>query len=223
MSTDDSRYIVPIFATPFASVDTGAGQLNDRLARLCESQRHETESQSDRSRNPFYFRGPVNLLDAADGPAGELREVILGNALHLVQNVNSFTSSELGNLRIDARAWCSILQPNGHIPAQHFSGASWVAVYCVQSGEPDAGTGDGGILRIHETRLSSIYRDASTWSMRTPYRYGHYSWTPKPGWMAFFPAHIQHEVSVVRSSKPLILVFALIRVLDADTKDNRYG
>jgi len=41
--------------------------------------------------------------------------------------------------------------------------------------------------------------------------------------MAFFPAHIQHEVSVVRSSKPLILVFALIRVLDADTKDNRYG
>jgi hypothetical protein len=40
-----------------------------------------------------------------------------------------------------------------------------------------------------------------------------------PGWMALFPAHLPHEVSVVRSATALILVFAKIRFVDASAKD----
>ena len=56
-----------------------------------------------------------------------------------------------------------------------------------------------GVLRLYERRLGSIYRDASTWELNSPYRYGNHTWTPVPGWMALFPAHVPHEVSVVRS------------------------
>jgi hypothetical protein len=78
-------------------------------------------------------------------------------------------------------------------------------------------------LRLFERRLGSIYRDASTWELNSPYRYGNHTWTPVPGWMALFPAHVPHEVSVVRSVTSLILVFAMIRFMDASAKDSRYG
>jgi hypothetical protein len=125
--------------------------------------------------------------------------------------LSSLGAEEFSRLHIQARGWCSIVQRDGHVPAQHFSGASWLAIYCVQAGEPDPGFKSAGVLRFYERRLGSIYRDASSWELKSPYRYGNHTWTPRPGWMALFPAHVPHEVSVVRSSTALILVFATIR------------
>ena len=68
-----------------------------------------------------------------------------------------------------------------------------------------------------------MYRDASTWELKSPYRYGNHTWTPAPGWMALFPAHVPHEVSVVRSVTPLILIFAMIRFMDPNAKDSGNG
>ena len=141
----------------------------------------------------------------------------------MVAGLNSIGAAEFGKLHIQARGWCSIVQRNGHVPAQHFPGASWLAVYCVQAGESDAGFKSAGVLRLYERRLESIYRDASTWELKSPYRYGNHTWTPVPGWMALFPAHVPHEVSVVRSVTPLILVFAMIRFMDANAKDSGNG
>jgi hypothetical protein len=59
-----------------------------------------------------------------------------------------------------------------------------------------------------------MYRDASSRDLKAPYRYGNHTWSPAPGWMALFPAHLPHEVSVVRSASSLILVFAMIRFTD---------
>lgn len=64
-----------------------------------------------------------------------------------------------------------------------------------------------------------MYRDASTWELQAPYRFGNYTWSPLPGWLAVFPAQVPHEVSVVRSVTSLILIFAKIRFLEADAKD----
>jgi len=212
MSSSGQGGTVPLFATPFAAVNTGADRaFNSRLASLCESQRTAPGLAGDSSRDPLHFRSREDFLDSADATAGELKRLVLGNASGVVASLSSMEIAEFARLPIQARGWCSILQRDGHVPAQHFAGASWLAVYCVQAGEPDAGSNSAGVLRLYERRLGSIYRDASTGDLQPPYRYGNHTWTPLPGWMALFPAHLPHEVSVVRSGTPLILVFALIR------------
>jgi hypothetical protein len=220
---------VPLFATPFTAVNTGADRhFNARLVSLCESQRSAPGLPGpglpeNPSRDPLHFRGRDDFLDSADATAGELKRLILGQASTVVAGLNSIGAAEFAKLHIQARGWCSIVQRNGHVPAQHFPGASWLAVYCVQAGEPNAESKSAGVLRLYERRLGSIYRDASTWELNSPYRYGNHTWSPVPGWMALFPAHVSHEVSVVRSVTSLILVFAMIRFMDANAKDSRYG
>jgi hypothetical protein len=215
---------VPLFATPFAAMNTGADRdINARLVTLCESQ-HSTPGQTGDSRgDPLHFHGRDDFLDSADATAGELKRLILSKASSVVSGLSNIGAAAFAKLHIQARGWCSIVQPNGHVPAQHFSNASWLAVYCVQAGEPIAGAKSAGVLRLYEKRLGSIYRDASTWELKSPYRYGNHTWTPLPGWMALFPAHVPHEVSVVRSVTSLILVFAMIRYVNADANDSRYG
>ena len=217
---------VPLFATPFTAVNTGADRhFNARLASLCESQRSAPglPGPDSGTRDPLHFRGRNDFLDSSDATAGELKRLILGQASTVVAGLNSIGAAEFGKLHIQARGWCSIVQRNGHVPAQHFPGASWLAVYCAQAGEPNAEFKSAGVLRLYERRLGSIYRDASTWELKSPYRYGNHTWTPVPGWMALFPAHVPHEVSVVRSDTSLILVFAMIRFMDANAKDSGYG
>ena len=215
---------VPLFATPFAAVNTGGdSHFNARLANLCESQRAVPRPPGDAPRDPLHFRGRDDLLDSADATAGELKRLILGQASIVIAGLNSIDAAEFARLHIQARGWCSIVQPNGHVPAQHFSSASWLAVYCVQAGESDAGFKSAGVLRLYERRLGSIYRDASNSELNSPYRYGNHTWSPVPGWMALFPAHVPHEVSVVRSVTSLILVFAMIRFMHANTIDSWNG
>lgn len=206
---------VPLFATPFTAVNTGADRaFNARLANLCESQRSAAGLAVDASPDALHFRGRNDFLESSDATAGELKRLILGQASAMVAGLNSMGAAEFARLHVQARGWCSIVQRNGHVPAQHFPGASWLAVYCVQAGKSDAGSTSAGVLRLYERRLGSMYRDASNWEMKSPYRYGNHTWTPVSGWMALFPAHLPHEVSVVRSDTSLILVFAMIRFTD---------
>jgi hypothetical protein len=210
---------VPLFATPFAAVNTGADrEFNERLVSLCESQRSEPGLPGDPATDPLHFRGRDDFLDSSDATAVELKRIILGQASAVVAGLNSIGAAEFAKLYIQARGWCSIVRQNGHVPAQHFSSASWLAVYCAQAGDTEFKS--AGVLRLYERRLASMYRDSSTWELKPPYRYGNHTWTPVPGWMALFPAHLPHEVSVVRSVTSLILVFAKIRFVDANAKDN---
>ena len=202
---------VPLFATPFASVNCGTDPgFNARLAGLCESQR-SARDLAGKPRDPLHFRGPEDFLDSPETTVGDLKRLILGQASSIVAGLSSIDAAAFARLHIQARGWCSIVQRNGHVPAQHFPGASWLAVYCVQAGESHAEFKSAGVLRLYERRLGSIYRDASNSELKSPYRYGNHTWTPVPGWMVLFPAHVPHEVSVVRSDTALILVFAMIR------------
>jgi hypothetical protein len=205
---------VPLFATPFAAVNTGADpQFNERLAKLCESRR--SGLSDDAADDLLHFRSRDDFLDSSDATAVELKRLILGHASTVVAGLNSIGAAEFGKLLIQARGWCSVVARNGHVPAQHFSSASWLAVYCVQAGKSHAEFNNAGVLRLYERRLGSMYRDASTWELKSPYRFGNHTWSPLPGWMAIFPAYLPHEVSVVRSATSLILVFAKIRFMNA--------
>ena len=205
---------VPLFATPFAAVNTGADRdFNARVASLCESQRSAATTTDDAARDPLHFRSRNDLFDSSDA-AGELRRLLLEQTSAVVAGLNNQGAAEFGKWHAQARGWCSVVQRNGYVPSQHFTGASWLAVYCAQAGDPDEGMKNAGVLRLYERRLGSIFRDASTGDLKSPYRYGNHVWTPLPGWMALFPAHVPHEVSVVRSDTSLILVFAMIRFMD---------
>jgi len=222
--TDSQGGTVPLFATPFAAVKTGADRhFNERLASLCELQRSAPRLPGDPSHDPLRFQGREDLLASIDTTAVELKCLILGQAAAVVAGLSNIGAAEFAKLHIQAQGWCSIVQRNGHVPAQHFSNASWLAVYCVQAGESDAGFNNAGVLRLYERRPGSMYRDASTRELKAPYRYGNHTWSPLPGWMALFPAHMPHEVSVVRSATALILVFAKLRFMEADAKDDGNG
>jgi len=199
----DQGGIVPLFATPFAAVDTGAERpFNERVASLCRAQQPGSPLPG---REDFFAR--------TDPVAGELRRVVLNHASRVVAGLTS--APDFARLQIQARAWCCVVSRNAHVPAQHFPGASWLTIYCAQAGESDAGARGAGVLRLYERRLGSVYRDASTSGLKPPFGYGNHTWTPTPGFMALFPAHVPHEVSVVRSDTSLILVFAMIRFIDA--------
>ena len=203
--------IVSLFATPFATVNTGVNrEFNERLVRLCESQ--QTASA---------VPGRDDFFALADPLAGQLHRLILSHASGVVAGLSS--AADFPRLHIQARGWCSVVSRNGHVSAQHFPGASWLAVFCAQAGEPDAGNSSAGVLRLYERRLGSVYRDATTAELKPPFRYGNHTWTPVPGFMALFPAHVSHEVSVVRSDTSLVLVFAMIRFVDVNAKDGGHG
>jgi len=190
--------IEPLFATPFAAVNTGTDRdFNERLVVLCESQ-----------------HGRDDFLDSADETAGELKRHVLRQSCAVVASLNRYDAEAFARLHVHVRGWCSIVPRNGHLGSQHFPGASWLAVYCAQAGEAEPEFASAGVLRLCERRLGSVYRDASTRELKSPYRYGNHTWTPMPGWMALFPAHVPHEVSLVRSATPLVLVFALLRFSD---------
>jgi hypothetical protein len=194
--------ILTLFATPFAAVNTGADrEFNERVASLCESQRSAS-----------VVPGRDDFFVLPDPVAGELRRLILSHATSVVAGLNNAVG--FGKLQIQARGWSSVVPRNGHVPAQHFPGASWLAVYCARAGEADAGIRSSGVLRLYERRLASVYRDASASDLKPPFRYGNHTWTPVPGFMALFPAHVPHEVSVVRSDTSLVLVFAKIRFIE---------
>ena len=215
---------VPLFATPFTAVNTGADRhFNARLATLCESQRSAPDLPADPSRDPLHFRGRDDFLDSTDATAGELKRLVLGSGRyrgcgpeqHRRCGVRQAANSG-ARLVFDRAAERSCPSPalSECFVACSVLRASWRARYRLKS---------AGVLRLYERRLASIYRDASTWELKSPYRYGNHTWTPVPGWMALFPAHVPHEVSVVRSVTSLILVFAMIRFMDASAKDSRYG
>jgi hypothetical protein len=47
--------------------------------------------------------------------------------------------------------------------------------------------------------------------MRKPYTPGHFTWRPVPGQLAVFPASLTHEIALLRSDAPLVLVTVRVR------------
>ena len=129
----------------------------------------------------------------------------------VVETLNAFDPGQLRSFNLEARGWFTIVEQNGSLPAANYPLTAWCAMYCVAAPEPSGSRQDSGALRLYESRLGTMFQDATNSVMRVPFTPSHYTWRPVPGQMAIFPASLTHEIALVRSAGRLILVTARVR------------
>ena len=202
--------VVPILATPFGVLPLPEAEtLNPALVALLDARVRGEEARQHR--DPLCYRSRDDLLEWPEEPVRKLAaEIIRG--LHVVVNsVNDFTEAQLRSFALQARGWFTVVEPDGGVPAANYPLAAWCAVYCVAAPEPSATRQDSAILRIYESRLGTMFADATTSAMRLPFKPGHYGWRPVPGQLAVFPASLTHEIALVRASGQLMLATVCVR------------
>lgn len=208
-SLQPSVNVVPVLAIPFGVVRLpGAEALNASLA-----ERFEAWAAMDRrpQRNALCHHGADDLQDRPEPPVPELVAQMVAGAQAFVRAVHDGPNDPLRALRVETRAWYSIVRPNGHIGTTSYPLTAWCAIYCVQAPPVSEARYDSGVLRLHESRMGTSFADATNTMMRVPFTPGHYTWRPVPGEMAIFPATLQHEVATIRSNGSLIVATMRIR------------
>jgi len=201
--------VVPILATPFGVVPLPeAAALNPALCSLFAALKAaDTSPQA----NPLCYRSDDDLLERPEEPARQLAAAIIRGVYAVVENVNEFTAAQMREFKLEARGWFTIIKPDGCVPAANYPLTAWCGVYCVAAPHPTQGRADGGALRLYETRLGTMFQDASNAVMRLPYKPSHYGWRPVPGQLAVFPASLTHEIALFRAIGELVLVTVRIR------------
>jgi hypothetical protein len=202
--------VVPILAIPFGVVPLAdAEALNPALAELFAA-RMRTDDPAGRCSSLCYRSGD-DLFDWPDDPVRQLKPAIIRGINSVVGAVNDFTQAQLDSFALQARAWFTVVAPNGRVPATNYPLTAWCGIYCVAAPERSATRTDSGLLRLYESRLGTMFADATTAAMQMPFTPGHYGWRPVPGQMAVFPASLTHEIALLRSAAPLVLVTVRVR------------
>ena len=202
--------VVPILATPFGVVPLpDAAAQNPALAELftARMRRGGAAPQND----PLCYRSRDDLLEWPEDPVRRLTTSIFRGIHSVVNAVNDFTAAQLNSLTMQARGWFTIIAPDGRVPSTSYPLTAWCGIYCVAAPEPSATRCDSGVLRLYESRLGTMFADATNATMRVPFTPGHYAWRPVPGQMAVFPASLTHEIALIRSPGQLVLVTVRVR------------
>lgn len=207
-------HVVPIFATPFGVVTLpDAGALNRALAALFSARATPQWRDARGGSGSLMFRSRDDLLEWPEEPVRDVTQAILAGVRAVARSISEFTEQEFGALQVEARAWFTLVRPDGCVPSTSYSNSSWLAVYCVTAPEASKARVDSGVLRMQESRLGAMFQDPAQSGTRMPYRSGHVAWRPVPGEMAIFPAALTHEIGLVRSSGTLTLVTVRARFL----------
>jgi len=210
--SDPSLSVVPIFATPFAVAKLAeADELNAPVATLLVARASTHGGGAARGSNPLCYVSSDDLLDWPDPALAKLSGAILRSIRSVVGAINDFSDAQFKSLTLQARGWFTIVRRNGCLPATSHALTSWCAVYCVEAPAPSSERADSGVLRLYETRLATMFSDATNSVTRIPYTPGHYTWRPAPGQMALFPASVTHEIGLIRSPGQLLLVSLRVR------------
>jgi hypothetical protein len=200
--------VLPLFSTPLGIVTVPqAESLNPQLIDLFMQR---TPKERAHSNHPVY-RGGDDLFDWPEQTARALSIEIFRGVCAFVETLNTFKPGQLRSFNLEARGWFTIIQQNGSLPAASYPLTAWCAMYCVAAPDPPGSRQDSGVLRLYESRLGSMFQDATNSVMRVPFTSGHYTWRPVPGQLAIFPASLTHEIALVRSAGRLILVTARVR------------
>ena len=204
--------VVPVFATPFASLklDVPDG-LNAELLRLLESRATAAHRDPAVPASADTFVGRDDLLEWPDAPVQRLRAELLAGVCAVVGAVNRYSEKDFDALSMQAHGWFSLVRPNGCIAAATHAMYAWCAVYCVAAPAYRSGRSDSGALRLYELRLQTAYLDATTWNMQSPFNHGHHLWQPRAGWLAVFPASHPYEIAINREDDAIALVTATVR------------
>lgn len=201
--------VLPLFATPFGLVTVPkAEDLNPQLIDLFKQR-----ATKDRARRPsgMVYRSDDDLFDWPEQAPRELAGEIFRGVCSVIETLNVFEPGKMSSFSLEARGWFTILEQNGSVSAASYPLTAWCALYCVAAPEPPATRQDSGVLRLYESRLGTMFQDATNAAMRVPFTRGHYAWRPVAGQLAVFPASLTHEIALLRSPEPLILVTARVR------------
>jgi hypothetical protein len=202
--------VVPILAIPFGVVPLPEAEpQNPALAELFAA-RMRLDGPAGQN-DPFCYRSRDDLLEWPEEPVRRLAAAVFRGVHSVVNAVNDFTEAQLNSLAMQARGWFTIIAPDGRMPAVSYPLTAWCGIYCVAAQEPSPTRGDSGVLRLYESRLGTMFADATNATMRVPFTPGHYAWRPVPGQMAVFPASLTHEIALVRSPGQLVLVTVRVR------------
>ena len=201
--------VVPILATPFGVVPLPeAGALNAALSSVFAAR---MAAESSAQANPLCYRSGDDLLEQPGEPLRQLAAAIFRGVYLVVESVNDFSSAQLRSFRMEARSWFTIVKPDGCVPAASYPLTAWCGIYCVAAPAFAPTRADSGVLRIYESRLGTMFQDATNSVMRMPYKPSHCSWRPVAGQLAVFPASLTHEIALNRSAEPLVLVTVRVR------------
>jgi len=204
--------LVPIFATPFATVSlAGSEAFNPALLSLFTQRAQQAFADPGLAALPFCFRGREDLLEWDAEPVARLRDEMLAALCSVVMGASLYTEAEFNTLALQVRARFVIVRPDGCVPGASVPLASWCALYCVAAPPPSPTRQDSCALRLYERRLTTMFMDAANSRLRRPFGAAHHVWRPVPGQMAAFPAGVAHEVALNRSDEDLVLVAARAR------------
>jgi hypothetical protein len=204
--SQSSLSVVPILATPFAVVELPAAlQANQAVAQLLARYAAANPVATPAS-DWLCYRSRDDLLEWNDAAVRQMCGEILRGVWSTVAAVNTFTPEQLKSLSMQARGSFTIIQPNGSVPATNHSLTSWCGIYCLEAPQPSPERSDSGLLRLYESRLATMFADATNSTMRLPFTPGHYSWRAVPGQLAVFPGSLTHEIPLIRSVSPLTLI-----------------
>lgn len=203
--------VVPIFATPLGLATVpDAADLNPAVAMLF-AERATPERADPASRQPLMYRSRDDLRGWPDEPVRALTGSIVGAVLSVLRSLNELTDEHFAALELQARAWFTIVRPDGNVPSGSYPNAAWCAIYCVAAPQPSPARLDSGVLRLHESYRATMFSDATNTLMHGPFQAGHRTWRPVPGQLAVFPAAINHEIAMLRGEGELVLISALLR------------
>jgi Putative 2OG-Fe(II) oxygenase len=207
--TEGTPTVLPIFSVPFCVVDVAdPAPLNAGLAALLTA---GGDAHPVRRINPLLAQGQDDLAASTDPLVRELMNAMARGIVSVAGGINDFSQEQWNSFTFQARAWSSIVEPDGAIAATHHPLFAWCAIYCIAAPGLLAARSDSGQLRLYESRLGTVFQDASTAVMKVPFRRGHYNWRPVAGRMAVFPAWLSHELALNRSDERLLLVTMLAR------------
>ena len=210
--SSSTPHVVPLFATPFGEMRVpDAEAVNPALAALFAGRATAEWRATGEPSGPLTFRSRDNLLEWPEEPVRRALSGIVSGVSAVAASISDLSAEQFAALRLEARAWFTIVRPDGSVTATNYSNSSWLGVYCVTAPPPSPSRFDSGVLRLHEWRPGTSFQDASCASLRLPYRPGHCNWRLVAGQMAVFPAAITHEIPTLRASGELVIVTARVR------------
>lgn len=200
---------MPLLATPLGVLPLpGAELLNRELVPLL---RARAANDKSKQRNPLCYQSAEDLLEWPEPPLRELVRLMFGGVYAFVTALNELSAEEIASLRIEARGRFILVRQDGCLAASSYPMTAWCAMYCVAVPPPSTDRLDSGLLRFYESRMGTMFQDATNAAMRLPYRHGHCGWQPAAGALAIFPGSQAHEIATVRANGELILVTLRVR------------
>jgi hypothetical protein len=200
--------VLPLFSAPFGIVAVpGADRLNEPLLEACGTRRGADDAPRA---SPLVYRTRDDLFEWPEEAPRRLATEMLRGVVSVVDAVSELDPEAREALRIEARGWMTVIEENGRVPAASFPLTAWAALYCVAAPPPSLRP-DSGVLRLFESRLGTMFQDATNSVMRLPFTAGHHTWRPEPGSLVVFPGSLTHEITLVRAPGRLVLATARVR------------